>query len=148
MSEGFGYEPWIIIGNAISLAAISAVLITHFLFQKHLKKKMMVKIIFFMTAAQFGSNMAAVVGYPDRDATLCKLQAFFLPLFTKSTWMWSTMLIIQTHGLVFNSEVKFSFMRLHMMCWGVPLITNIMPLPFVPIGIQQNLSKQVLHFPF
>jgi hypothetical protein len=126
------------ISSIISVVASGFVLLTFILFSD-LRKKLFMQIITFISLSDFIGNLPYTTTYrpPDGDF-LCSLEGFANLYFYPVSWLWTTMLAYFLYSLATVGKLPFSKPRIHIFCWGLPLMFTLLMLTTNPYGKESD----------
>lgn len=112
----------------ISCIFSSFVMMTLLLFPS-MRSRLFMRIIFFISLSDFMGNLPyTTVHRPSSSSTLCSLEGFCNLYFYPVSWMWTTILVYFLYGLATEGKVPLSEVSVHVLCWGVPLVSALLVL--------------------
>eukprot|EP01036_Dinobryon_divergens_P027689 gene27689-36502_t len=91
-------------------------------------------MIFFTSCCDLLGSSANCIGFPQSGSISCSIQAFFYLYFIPASWLWTTMLVYQLRNLLILKRIRVTMAQVHAVCWGIPLITSLLPLTTNPYG--------------
>lgn len=112
----------------ISLIGSSTVILTLVLFPD-MRKKLFMQIIAFISIADFIGNLPYSTAYrPVGTSPTCKVEGFMNLYFYPVSWAWTTILVYFLYSLALFSKLPLSKLKIHLLCWGLPLFFTLMTL--------------------
>ncbi len=103
------------------------VMLTYFMFPE-MRKKLFMKLIFYMSLADFGMNVVSAFGFPPDGSALCWIQGMCQIYFAISSWLWTTVLSYSIYSLMKYEKIYHSERATHILCWGLPLLLAVIPI--------------------
>jgi hypothetical protein len=126
------------IASIISVISSGIVLLTFVLFSD-LRKKLFMQIITFISLSDFIGNLPYTTVYrPPNGDFLCSLEGFANLYFYPVSWLWTTMLAYFLYSLATVGKLPFSKLRIHILCWGLPLVSTLLMLILNPYGKESD----------
>eukprot|EP01035_Chromulina_nebulosa_P022875 gene22875-29629_t len=120
------------IGACFSLAVVlTGLLWPRFMLSRH---RPFSKMIFFISCCDLLGSSANCIGFPKSGSIPCSIQAFFYLYFIPASWLWTTMFVYQLRNLLILKRIRVTMAQVHAVCWGIPLITSLLPLTTNPYG--------------
>ena len=89
--------------------------------------KIFMRIIFYAAISIFIANATVFSNSPD-DYYLCYFQGVFQQFFYPASWIWTTILSYLIYCLVMFGKIEMEELKMHMIGWGIPLLTTLLPL--------------------
>jgi len=115
--------------SIISVFGSLVVILTPILFQS-LRRKLFMRIIMFISIADFFGNIFYISPFRPRNGTwLCSMSGFFNLYFYPVSWFWSTMLSYFLFNMAMYGCLPLSEIIINLICWGIPLML-VFPIPF------------------
>jgi hypothetical protein len=129
-----------LITSILSVAGSSSVILTLLLF-KSMRSKLFMQIIAYISLADIIANVEYTMSYrPANHNWWCSTEGFLNLYGYPCGWLWTTMLMKFLHDLAVHKEVKLSMRSAFIICWGVPLVTTLLYLAFIPSGTYERPS--------
>lgn len=89
--------------------------------------KIFMRIILYAAISIFIANATVFSDNPS-DYYLCYFQGMFQQFFYPASWLWTTVLSYLIYCLVMHGKVEMEELKMHLICWGIPLFTTLLPL--------------------
>ena len=96
--------------------------------------KLIVKLVFCISLADFWANFFAAFGEPANGSGACWIQALATNYFYTASVLWTTSVCYVLYDLVFNGKVRLNFTQLSTICWSIPFVVTLLPLVSVTYG--------------
>ena len=110
----------------ISCSLTFTVILSFAIFPK-MWSKIFMRIILYAAISVFIAN-ATVLSTDPEEYYLCYFQGFFQQFFYPASWLWTTILSYLIYCLVMNGKVEMEELKMHLICWGIPLCSTLLPL--------------------
>ena len=110
----------------ISCTLTFGVILSFGVFRK-MWSKIFMRIIFYAALSIFIANATVFSNSPD-EYYLCFFQGVFQQYFYPSSWIWTTILSYLIYCLVMFGKIEMEELKMHLIGWGVPLFTTLLPL--------------------
>ena len=86
------------------------------------------KTVFFISICDFCVSIFNCLGFPLNNSDQCSIQAAGLFYFSPTSWLWTTMLVLQLKNLITFKTIHVSMFWMHCICWSIPLFFLLLPL--------------------
>ncbi len=124
----------------MSVLASASVILTLLVFSD-LRKKLFMQIITFISVSDFIGNLPYTTMHrPGNGTWRCGLEGFFNLYFYPVSWMWTTMLAYFLYSLATDGKLPLSKLRIHIICWGLPLVFTLLILTTNPYGREESFG--------
>ncbi len=122
--------------SIISAVCSLSVLFTGLIFSS-MRRRIFMRIICFISLADFVSSIASAWGFPQDHTITCTAQSFLISCFMKATWFWTTMLVYQMYCVVLYQKISsLGYYHMHCLVWGASLFIALFPLVTARFGRQ------------
>jgi hypothetical protein len=116
-----------IVFSALAAFLSGLVLLTVMVFPD-MQKRLFMNIILWISASNLCASIASAWGFPNAGTGLCSAQAFAVPFFYKASWLWTTVLSYNIWKIAFRGVSEIRMYYAHLLCWGISLVTTVVPL--------------------
>lgn len=124
---------------AVFATAFSLSVIITYLFFVELRQLRYVELVFYISLndfiATFGIILAATINTPSA----CFFQAFVVDFNFMASMMWASYVTYQVWTVVCRNKIDQNFFWGHVLCWGLPLLTTVLPLITNDYGYTDDL---------
>lgn len=94
-----------------------------------MRSRLFMKIIAFMSLCDFLGNLPyATTSRPHTSSAWCSIEGFVNLYFYPASWLWTTILVYFLYALATTGRVPLSEASVHLICWGLPMITALLVL--------------------
>lgn len=124
---------------AISCGASLAIVLTFLIFP-HLRKKLLVQFVFYISISDFLGNVGYVpASRPDNGTMACYVESYLNLAAYPSSWWWTLVMIAMLYYLAHYGRLPHNVLiYAHLIAWGVPAIFFFISLPFTKLGRQDT----------
>lgn len=120
----------------LSVIGSLMVVLTFAIFPK-LRRRMVMKMIAYISFADFLSNLGYVpLTRPGNGTLACTVQGIFNLTTYPISWLWTLAVVYSLHYMAHYSRTpdNGSMRKLHVICWGIPIVLTCISLGFTKIG--------------
>ncbi len=129
----------IIVTVAILSVISSLFVVLTFVMFDNMRKKLLMKMIAYISLCDFISNIDYIVPYrPDNGTWQCTLQAFLNLTVYPMSWFWTLALVYCLYYLAHYSRIPMNWHTIHLCCWGIPIVLTCISLGFTHLGRLDN----------
>ena len=140
MTYGYGYDDYtldreginrvqtftIVIASVSILFPLSVVVILIQRYKTLVIGKSLMHYVMFIAIADTINAFTIALGYPDRGP-LCSLQGFLYFFFTRMSWFYTDVLIVQLFFVVLFKKYFLNKKYMHIIVWSVNVVLQILP---------------------
>lgn len=128
----------------LSCVASLSVILTFISFHD-LRNKPFMKIITYISAADFLGNLSYIVVSqdPTQNSPTCFLQAYLASVLYPSSWLWTTTLSYFLFNLAADGRTPRQYLRFRLISWGLPAFLFLASVPFTTFQQPDNFSFEV-----
>lgn len=128
------------ITSILSVTGSGLVILTLLLF-KSMRSKLFMQIIAYISLADILANIEYTMTYrPSNENWWCSTQGFLNLYGYPCSWLWTAVLMKFLHDLAVRKQVRMSMWTASLICWGLPLITTLLYIAFIPQGTYERPS--------
>ena len=130
-----------VVASILSLCGCSLIVFFHFRLSIAQRNKVYNKIILYVVLSDFFAATGTIFGTEKDHTFRCSLQAFLTTAFPLSSILWTTVTFYLFYLAIRNRKSrKNAMLKMHLICWGLPLILTLLPLTSVRYGIEDHQS--------
>jgi hypothetical protein len=122
-----GVEDSLLWCGALSMIGSFSVIMTGILFPVMVKRKIYMQMILMVSVSDFLSALTVSWGVPS-NATLCSWQSGMGRFFFRTSWMWSTLIILTLYFYISRGVTIMRFRTMNFICWSGSLVLALLPL--------------------
>lgn len=101
------------------------------------------KLVFMLACSEAFYSIAYLMGSPEAESFLCKLQALMLSFFSLSSLLWTSAIsytLVRSVTQPRRIGIHLKEPSFHIVAWGIPLILALLPM------LTESYGKQDAHF--
>jgi hypothetical protein len=99
-----------------------------------MRRRGFIQMIICISLSEFVASVVSAFGFPRDSSALCPIQSFFTLFSYKCSWVWTTALCHQLHNVIVEGKYGLSMLQMHIICWGIPLVSTLLPLVSTEYG--------------
>ena len=119
--------------SLFSMLMTMSVVLTWRFFPK-LHKKISLEVIAYRAVSDFMSGVGSVVGEQSTGQSLCWFEGIVANIFQISSVFWTVVITYMIYSIVILGKPAKLNKYHHLVCWGLPLVTTLLPLINVTYG--------------
>lgn len=94
-----------------------------------MRSRLFMRIIAFISLCDFLGNLPYTTTHrPETSSPWCSIEGFVNMYFYPASWLWTTILVYFLYALAITGKVPLSETAVHLICWGLPMITTLLVL--------------------
>ncbi len=134
---------FLLITSMVAIMSVTGsllVVLTFIVFPK-MRRRMLMKMIAYISLADFFSNIGYVpLSRPPNGTPLCTIQGFFNLTTYPMSWLWTLAVVYSLYYLAHYSRTPSNgnMLILHLTCWGIPIVLTCISLGFSKLGRQDT----------
>jgi len=117
----------IVIGTFCTIFPLSVVFILLYRYDKLVKGKRLIHYILAIAISDTMSSFSISLGYPEANSSTCAAQGFFLLLFSRASWFYTDVLILELFYLIVYKSHLFKIRYHHIIVWSLNILLQFLP---------------------
>jgi hypothetical protein len=134
------------ISCALSSAISSACVVISGLIFPTMMRKLFMRIIVMIALCDMIGCIAFSIGFPAAHSPYCVFQGVVSVFFVRASFFWTLCFAYQLYSLVKFNKLRLYEYQMHLLCWGISIVLEILPLSTSNYGEDDTLSEEIWCF--